>query len=171
MLSYHAAARCQSAVGRMEESLCEPGALVSTVIGVTGDWRVLSVDVVSVLNSIVIQPCACGLIFLVTPLCPCLLFVGVCYGCYTVVGSIWGGEARQTHTLVGTNCVDALCVPTQGHLVVELWALIHICQRHHRSIQSGLWFTSSLFQECVVLSPTQAMWARSRVNPSKQSQV
>jgi len=46
---------------------------------------------------------------------------------HAVVGFVRGREAGQTHTPVGARRVDALCILTQGHPIVQLRALVHVC--------------------------------------------
>lgn len=63
-------------------------------------------------------------------LCACWCLVR--HRLHAVVGFVGGGEARQTHTLVGAHHVDALGVFTQRHPIVELWTLVHICGQRRR---------------------------------------
>lgn len=68
------------------------------------------------------RACACGFSVSRRPLVSvhapavCRRLVRRCR--HAVVGSGRGGEARQTHTLIGAHCVDAFCISAQGHPIV-----------------------------------------------------
>lgn len=91
---------------------------------------------------------------------------------HTVVGFVRDSKTRQTHTLIGAHCVNALSIFTQWHPTVQLWALVHVCGQKKRNNRNTHILPLLLhFLHRTLHIPTQAMWDKSKVYPSKQSQV